>query len=250
MEFVKLSKKNNIAVVELARGKVNAINQPVVEQLDSCFEALAEDDEVRSIILTGRGKFFSFGFDIPEFMGFSKDSFAVFLTKFTNFYLDVFVFPKPIIAALNGHTIAGGCMLATACDHRIMVTGKARVSLNEITFGSSVFFGSVEILKYCVGAKNAQSILYSGTMYQAEEALRLGLIDMIVPEEALLEKAEEVAIDFGGKDDKAFASIKRLLRKPVEQRIREKEKESIRDFINIWYSEKTRENLRKIMIRD
>jgi enoyl-CoA hydratase/carnithine racemase len=250
MEFVKLSKKNNIAIVELGRGKVNAINEAAVEQLDSCFEALAEDDEVRCIILTGRGKFFSFGFDIPEFMNFSRDNFAVFLTKFTDLYLDIFMFPKPVIAALNGHTIAGGCMLATACDHRIMVSGKAKISLNEITFGSSVFFGSVEILKYCVGAGNAQSILYSGMMYQAEEALRLGLIDTIVPEEAVLEKAEEVAIDFAGKDDKAFAGIKNLLRKPVEQRIREKEKESIRNFINIWYSEKTRENLRKIVIRD
>ena len=123
-------------------------------------------------------------------MGHSKEDFTRYLTKFTDFYTDLFVFPKPVIAALNGHTIAGGCMIATACDYRIMVTGKPRISLNEITFGSSVFAGSVDMLKACVGPQNAESILYSGGMYSAEQALDLGLVHQISSEADLLPDSE------------------------------------------------------------
>jgi enoyl-CoA hydratase len=139
-------------------------------------------------------------------------------------------------------------MLATACDYRIMVTGKAKISLNEIGFGSSVFAGSVEMLKCCVGQRNAQSILCSGTMYSAEEAGRLGLIDQISSEEDLTIKATEMARDFAAKDNVAFGSIKALLRKPVAERMIAAEKDSITEFVDIWYSERTRKNLDEIKI--
>jgi enoyl-CoA hydratase/carnithine racemase len=243
-----VSKDGESATVTLSRGKVNALNEPMVEELTKSFEALAIDNEVRSIIFTGSGKFFSFGFDVPEFLNYSKSDFIIYLEKFTNFYTYLFLFPKPIVAALNGHTIAGGCMLATACDFRLMVTGKAKISLNEITFGAPVLAGSVEMLKYCVGSRNAQSILYSGAMYSAEEAIQLGLVDQVSSEDALTEDARKVAQELAQKDSSAFRCTKHLLRKPAVEEMIKREKDAILEFVDIWYSEQTWENLKAIKI--
>ncbi len=248
MNCIHISKNNGIAMITLNRGKVNALNQAYVEQIKKCLEDLENDPEVQSVIVTGDGKFFSFGFDIPEFLSYSKESFIRYLIKFSSLYNYMFLFPKPLVAALNGHTIAGGCMLAIACDYRIMTSGKARISLNEIAFGSSVFAGSVDILKFCTGQRNAETILYSGAMYSAEEAKLLGLIDQVAASENLLDDAIKIARYFAKKDSAAFRSIKRHIRKPVADESQKKETDSLYEFANIWYSENTWKNLKEIKI--
>lgn len=248
MDFVKVSKVNGIATVTLARGKVNALNEPMVEQIRHSFEALEKDAKTKAVILTGQGKFFSFGFDIPEFLTYAKDDFIRYLIKFADLYGYLFLFPKPIIAALNGHTIAGGCMLATTCDHRIMVSEKAKIALNEITFGAPVFTGIVEILKFCTGSKNAETILYTGNLYSPQEAIELGLIDRIVSPENLIKEAEKTALEFGQKNTAAFKTIKNLLRQPVADKMSKRETSSINEFVDIWYSEETWANLQEIKI--
>lgn len=248
MNSILVSKNEGVGTIILSRGKVNALNEIMVEQLNHCFTDMESDQEVSSVILTGLGKFFSFGFDIPEFLSYSKDDFIRYLTKFTDLYTYIFLFPKPVIAALNGHTIAGGCMLATACDHRIMVSEKAKISLNEIGFGSSVFAGCVEMLKFCTGQKNAETILFSGAMYSANEAIRLGLVDKVSSRDNLISEAGKTARDFAEKDNVAFKSIKGLLRRPVAEGVVKREKESIKEFVDIWYSEKTWEKLKKVKV--
>lgn len=249
MEYVTVSRNEGVATVRLAREKVNAINGDVVACLYETFEFLEKDEGVRAVVLTGTGKFFSFGFDIPEFLNYSKDAFSEYLTAFTRLYAYMFRFPKPVAAALNGHTVAGGCMLALACDHRVMIEGKAKISLNEIGFGSSVFAGSVEMLRYCVGSKNAQEALFSGRMYSAREALEIGLVDeTAVSEEEVASLAFGAAQRLGSRDLRAFGSIKGLLRGEILERIAEQEDRSIREFVDIWYSESTWKNLLEIKI--
>ncbi len=248
MSSIHVSRDEGIATITLSRGKVNALNEAMVEEIDACFEDLGKDETVRSIILTGQGKFFSFGFDIPEFLSYSKDAFIVFLTKFTNLYTRVFLSPKPVVCALNGHAIAGGCMLAMACDYRLMTSGKAKISLNEINFGSSVFAGCVEMLKFWVGQRNAQSVVYGGWMLLAEDALQLGLIHQMSAEENLKDDATAVGRDLAQKDRAAFASIKTLLRRPVAAEMMKRERDSVLEFADIWYSERTWKNLQEIRI--
>src|ERR1700730_17239221 len=165
VNFVILQRSEEIATVVLKRGNVNALNGTLLAQLKDCLKALEDDRQTRGIILTGFGKFFSFGFDIPEFLAFTKEEFSDFVTNFTDLYAYLFLYPKPVVAALNGHALAGGCMLALACDYRIMVMGNAKISLNEIGFGSSVFAGSTEMLRFWVGNSNASKILCSGALY-------------------------------------------------------------------------------------
>jgi enoyl-CoA hydratase/carnithine racemase len=248
MDFVCLSTSEGIAEARLKRGRVNGLNEQAVEEIGDCFQRVAADPNIGAIIFTGDGSFFSFGFDIPEFLSYSRESFLRFLRKFTNLYTYLFTYPKPLVAALNGHAIAGGCMLALACDYRIMVSGKAKLSLNEITFGSSVFAGSVAMLQFLVGSKNAQAVLYDGTMYSAETAAQLGMIDRVSSTESLMKDARELAMRLAGKDAAAFRSIKNLLRVPVAEDMARNEERSVQEFVSIWYSESTWQNLRSITI--
>jgi enoyl-CoA hydratase/carnithine racemase len=248
MDFVHRSIDDGIAEVRIERGKVNALDDSLVKELSTCFAALAEDPDVRGSILTGTGSFFSFGFDIPKFLAYSKEEFTRYLNLFTALYQGIFSHPKPIIAALNGHAVAGGCMLATACDIRLMVDGKAKIGLNEIAFGSSVFAGSLAMLAFWVGERRAQEILYAGKLYSPREAHELGLIDAIVPDAQLLQTARQMAQQHAEKAPAAFRSIKRLLRKPVLEAMIARERQSIEEFVEIWYSPETWKNLQGIKI--
>jgi enoyl-CoA hydratase len=248
MSFVAVRRESGIATVVLERGKVNALNPVVVEELSAAFEALQRDAEARAVILSGSGRFFSFGFDIPEFLSYTREEFASFLTSFTTLYRTLFSYPKPLVAALNGHAVAGGCMLALAADTAIVAEGNTKISLNEITFGSSVFAGSTEMLQFRTGAR-ASDVLYSGAMYAPAEAQKLGLVSEVVAAGALLDRAREIAGDLASKQPAAFASLKALLRKPVAEAMAAREAASIAEFVDIWYSEPTWTNLRSITIR-
>jgi enoyl-CoA hydratase/carnithine racemase len=248
MKFIKVAMDDDVATVALCRGKVNALNDGLVTELRQCLETLAADPDIRAIVLTGRGRFFSFGFDIPEFLAFSKPEFSRYLTRFTDLYTNLFTYPKPVVAALNGHTIAGGCMLALACDYRVMTTGKARIALNEITFGASVLAGSTEMLRFLVGSARATDVLYSGAMYTAEEAHEMGLVQAVSTDDQLADRAMRVAADLAARPAPAFAAIKSLLRKPVADEMMQREADAIREFVEIWYTKETWSNILNIKI--
>ncbi len=248
MNFLRIGEDAGVATVALCRGKVNAINETVIDELAEGFRKLEKNRDIRAVILTGAGKFFTFGFDIPEFLGYPKNDFIRYLTKFTDFYTYLFTYPKPVVAALNGHTIAGGCMMAIACDCRIMVSGKAKISLNEIAFGSSLFAGSVELMKLWLGQRKAETAMLSGAMYSPEEARQMGLIDLVVSPERLADESEKAARQYADLDPAAFRSIKALLRKPLAEDMKKREKDSILEFVDIWYSEETWKRLQDKVI--
>lgn len=250
MKFINLAIEGGIATVTLNRGKVNAINDDVVDEIKACFKEFENNDEVKAVIITGQGKFFSFGFDIPQFLSYSKEAFSNYIKNFTSLYTYLFLYPKPVIAAINGHAVAGGCMLANSCDYRLMVTGKAKIALNEVAFGSTIFAGSVEILKFSAGQRNAEIIAGIGKMFSAEEALKLGLIDQITAENELMELSRQIAGTYAGKSGPAYAHIKSLLRQPVVDSFQTREDKSIADFIEIWYSDTTWKNLEQIKIHN
>lgn len=249
MQFIDVKYYEAIAIVRMKRGKVNALNPKIMDDLHKAFDGLEKEKKVKAVLFTGNEKFFSFGLDVPELLTYAKQQFTGFLESFTDFYTKLFIFPKPVIAVLNGHAIAGGCMLALACDRRLMAMGNAKISLNEVTFGASVFAGSVVMLKACVGQRNAEQILCSGAMYDAEDALLMGLIDAMTTEEELNAAAEEEARNIVRNDMNAYRSLKLLLRGPLAEKMRAREKESIKEFVEIWYSPSTQKQLKNITIK-
>ena len=248
MDFVNTHEKDGIVTLSLNRGKVNPLNGDVVDEILGSLKDIESDSAVKAVILTGQGKFFSFGFDVPELFTYSREAFSDFLAKFTNLYSYMFLYPKPIIAALNGHTIAGGCMLALTCDRRIIISEKAKMSLNEVDLGVPIFVGITEILRFCVGSRIATEILYSGTLYSPEQAYSLGLVDEVVSTDDLTDAANKAASDLASKPYPAFAGLKSLLRKPILTEIAQGENESIKEFVDIWYSDSTRAILKDVKI--
>ena len=249
MPPIVVDRSDGVAVARLSRGKVNALNEETVEALQRVLSELADDVSVPALVLTGSGKFFSFGFDIPELLAYSKPDFERFLVKFTGLYTSLFCFPKPVVAAINGHCIAGGCMLTNACDYRLMAGGTWKIGLNELAFGAAVFAGSVAILRNLVGQNVAEKVLIGARMYSPEEALQIGLVDRLAGQEELLAEAQTTARGYAEKDAAAYAQLKRLLRQPVVERYRELEAESIRRFNDIWYAPEMRQRLAQIRIR-
>jgi enoyl-CoA hydratase/carnithine racemase len=249
MDSTRLEKQRDVAILTLARGKVNALDEPMLDELGERLREIELDPAARAVVLTGQGSFFSFGFDVPALYDYPPGDFLRFLGKFSDLYRSLFALPKPLVAALNGHAVAGGCMLATAADYRVMADGKARISLNEVTFGASLFAGSVEMLRHLVGPRQAEAVALEGAMFPAARARTIGLVDEVAPAETVLARAVEIATDMASRDATAYAAIKRLLRGPVLERIRISEAAGLQSFVEIWYSPATREQLKKIRIR-
>ncbi len=250
MSHVEITNDGAVAILTLRRGKVNAINEAVANELKAAFDRLRKDDSVRALVLTGHGKFFSFGLDVPELYDYPKERFTDFLVTFTSAYFAIYGYPKPVIAAINGHAIAGGCMLAIACDRRLMAEGKGKISLNEITFGATVFAGSTEILRALVGQRRAEQVMMQGTMFDAHQAFEIGIVDRISDPDVLMTEALDEARELGARESAVYGSMKRLLRDPIMETIRLRERQSINEFVDIWYSEQTREQLKGIIIRE
>jgi len=249
MEHLRLDVTDGIATLTLSRGKVNALHEPLVQDLAAALDRLADAADVRALILTGAGKFFSFGFDLPGFLNYSREEFGQFAEKFSRLCRRLFLYPKPVIAALNGHAVAGGCVLALPCDVRVMAADKAKIGLNEITFGSTVFGGIVEMLTHIVGARHAERVLLEGVFYSAAEALSLGLVDRAAPLEDVPAIAREVARTCAARDLTAYASLKRQLRRTAAENIARGEAAALTEFLDLWYSPSTREKLQGITIQ-
>ncbi|MFG0256722.1 MAG: enoyl-CoA hydratase/isomerase family protein [Phycisphaerales bacterium JB043] len=236
-----------VCVVRLERGKVNALIPEVLEEFTDLLGSLRREG-ARSIVLTGSGSFFSFGFDVPHMLDWTRERFGEFLRRFCALYRELFLLPIPVVGALNGHAVAGGCLLALTVDQRVMARGKAKISLNEVTFGASIFAGAVEMARFQLGDRVASRMLLTGEMFDGDEALRLGIVDRLADPERVVDEAIEIAAGLG-KNAEAYASLKRMLRTDAGSRMESREEESIESFLDIWYSPETRQQLELITIR-
>ncbi len=194
--------------------KLNALNSATRSQLVAILEKLRHDPNARVIILTGAGeKAFIAGADIAEFEGrTSVDQFRVM--KDASVYDAVDRFPKPVIAAINGFCLGGGCELAMACDIRL-ASEQAKLGQPEINLGIIPGGGGTQRLPRLVGLGTAFKLLYTGEIIRAPEALRIGLVDEVVAPEALMPRARELATVIAKKSPVALELIKEAVRASV-----------------------------------
>lgn len=240
---------DGVAIITLERGKVNAINLEMVERLRETLDELAADCSVCGIVLTGDGAFFSFGFDIPELCGLERAMFRQFVGEFAALCTQVFMYPKPMVAAINGHAVAGGWMLAQACDHRFVSRGKIKLGLNEVRFGAALWASSIAILNSLAPPAVARRMMLRGDFLTPEQALELGLVDSVVDQQSLVDAAINDVKHCSSGPPAAYAAIKRTARLPILDACSSYESESLDEFVDLWYSNETRDQLKKIIIR-
>ena len=194
MSVVSYKQENFIGIITINRPKaLNALNSQTLVEIDSVIDDIEKDDEILAVVLTGSGeKAFVAGADISEM----KDMTTVQGRKFGILGNKVFrkleILNKPVIAALNGFTLGGGCELAMACDIRIAST-KAKVGQPEVGLGITPGFGGTQRLARLVGLGMAKELIYTGKVIGADEAFRIGLVNKVVEPDKLIDEAKTLA---------------------------------------------------------
>lgn len=193
MEFIVYEQKEAVGIITINREKaLNALNSTVLEELDKTLDAV-NLDEVRCLILTGAGqKSFVAGADIGEMSSLTKAEGEAFGKKGNDVFRKLETFPIPVIAAINGFALGGGCEIAMSCDIRIC-SDNAVFGQPEVGLGITPGFGGTQRLARLVGAGMAKQMIYTGRNIKADEALRIGLVNAIHTQEELMPAAEKMA---------------------------------------------------------
>ncbi|HYC91629.1 MAG TPA: enoyl-CoA hydratase-related protein [Thermoanaerobaculia bacterium] len=194
MNNVRTENKDGILVITIDRPKVlNALNAETVAEIGQAFEAARDDDSVKAVIVTGGGeKAFVAGADIRELAEMTPVTGTELAQKGQRVFRAIERFPKPVIAAVNGFALGGGCELALACHIRI-ASDKAQLGLPEVTLGIIPGYGGTQRMARLLGKGRALELILTGDRISAEEAARIGLVNKVVPADQLMTAAEELA---------------------------------------------------------
>jgi enoyl-CoA hydratase len=209
---VKLELAAPVAVVTIDRPKVlNALNDATIAELSSVFDELATHDDILVIILTGGGdKAFVAGADIGELARCDVQGGITKSQRGMDLFFKMENLPKPIIGAINGFALGGGCEIAMACDFRV-AADTAQLGQPEATLGIIPGYGGTQRLPRLVGAGMAKKLLYTGDRVKADEALRIGLVDEVVPAAELMDHCRKLAERISHRGPLAIATVKKAV---------------------------------------
>jgi enoyl-CoA hydratase/carnithine racemase len=248
MQLISTEIQETVGIIELKNGVTNTISQQMIQEMAESLEIFDADPQVRGLVITGSGdKFFSIGFDIPNLYDLSRAEFEDFYNTFNRFALRLFTFPKPTIAAITGHAIAGGCILALCCDYRFIAAGRKLMGLNEIKLGVPVPYTADCILRDLIGTQRGRDVLELGEFYPPDDLLHLGMVDKVAPLEEVLPAAIEHIKLIGKNPLEAYAITKANRTKPVETAIRADFQEKMDQFIDCWYAPEGRARIKEAM---
>ena len=238
--------RDGVLVLRMAHGKANAFDTEVVADLE---RALDDAADARAIVLTGTGTIFSAGVDLFRVVQGGREYIERFLPALGSLFVRVFEHPAPIVAAVNGHAIAGGCVLACACDRRVAARGSGRIGLPELIVGVPLPTSALEIVRFAARGAVLSELIYRGRTAEPDEACGLGLVDEVVEPAALLDRARDAALELAAIPAATFRLTKRALRQPALDRIRQEPSSSERDLINVWAAPDTLEAVRRYLER-
>jgi enoyl-CoA hydratase len=238
---IETTDESGIAVLRLARGPVNALDLELLAALPG---ALAGVADARAVVLTGAGRCFSAGVDLTSIVDGGAAYVAEFLPALSTAALAWFDHPRPTVAAVNGHALAGGCVLAAACDQRLMSAGT--IGLTELAAGVPFPTVPLEIMRYATGPATGSLVLTGGRM-DAAAARSIGLVDEVVAPDELMAAALARAGRLAGAPAEVYALSKAQLHRPARQRIVANRPVDDPDVLALWSSPATHERLRNYL---
>src|SRR2546423_1638159 len=235
MTHIRTELSDGLLIVTLSRGKANALNAAMVEELNSALSQAREPNVGGLVLTSDRPKFFSAGFDAKEVFGYDRDAMSAFFGAFMDLYEGLFRMPKPVVAALAGHTVAGGAILALASDVRVMADGPFHFALNEVNLGIILPPGLVRMAVDVMGMAHARELFLSGEMLTPSRALEIGLVSELAVPDQVLERAVARARALADKPGVAFGAIKQTLIEVSGHAAAGSDRRHLARFIDHWF---------------
>jgi len=241
--------RDGIRIIEMRRSPANVLDTELCRALSEALSEAGTADGAGATVLTGSGGVFSAGVDLFRVLETGPDYLPEFLAALDGLFDTAVAFPRPLVAAIDGHAIAGGAVLAFACDFRVMADGPATIGVPELRVGVPFPCRALDVVRAAVPARHLRETVLMGRVYGAAEAERKGLVDALAPPGALLDRAVEIARDLCRIPTRAYAITKRQL--AIADRAAGPERVAIldREVEAAWRAEETRAHIRGYLER-
>jgi enoyl-CoA hydratase len=218
--MIRQETHEGVSIITLDFPPVNALAIPVLDALDETFEQL-ENTGSRAVVLTGAGRCFSAGLDLNEIRSLDRAGRERLVEALNRCFERLYRFPRPVVAAVNGHAVAGGMVLLLAADNRLCADARIKIGLAEVRVGIPFPMGALAIVQNELDPAGLRQFAALGFNVDPHEALRLRVVDEVVPPDKLLSRALEIARDVASLPDNAFRAVKLHLRGAAADRIRQ-----------------------------
>ena len=239
MSLVRVEELDGVSVVTLDRPRANAFDEELVGDLRQAFREAVGSPAV--VLASALPSIFSAGWDLKMLVGFERKAMESFLEAYCDLVREIFVFGAPVVAALPGHAIAGGLIVATAADERIAAEGRGQLGLSEVLLGVPVPHCLLELFRHVVGARGMERLAATGENLSVEQALAAGLVDRVVLPEDLLQRAVERAALLAKLPASAHAAIKRRARAAALARFDQARERD--PFLDVWFTPDAQERI-------
>lgn len=237
--------ENGILTLRLAHGKASALDVELLEALGREMESLGD---ARAVVITGTGGIFSAGVDLFRMLDGGDAYVDRFFPLLSTFVRVLFTLPIPVVAAVNGHAIAGGGVTALAADYRVMAQGNGRIGVPEVVVGVPFPAAALEVVRFVVSRDRVQALVYTGRTVAPSDAVAQGLVDEVVDADALLPRAKEVAGQLASLSPEVFRMTKQRLRAETLERM-DGAAEYDRAALALWRAPDTHARIRDYMAR-
>lgn len=246
--MIDKSQEGDIAVLRMTHGKANTLDVEFCDALASAFGEL-RTSAARAVIVTGTGSIFSAGVDLLRISAGGEGYIRQFLPALHRMYDAAFNLPKPMIAAVNGHAIAGGCVLSCCADVRIAARGNGRIGVTELLVGVPFPAMAFEVMRFATSPQYLSDVILTGATYLCDDARRRGLVDQVVEPADLMQRAMAAAKTLAALPPATFALTKEQIRQPVADRMAQHGASVDSRADAIWASPDTVQHIRAYVAR-
>ena len=233
------TRPGGICLLTLDKPPANAIDERLLADLDDALDRAGSDDLVRAVVLSGAGAFFCGGFDFAAPRRGDADAVELY-RRYRDVHVKLLALPKPTLAMINGHAIAGGLVIVLACDYRLGVEGDYRIGLNEVAVGAAFPRAAFEIVRLRLPHACASDLILGAAMYPASEAVRLGVMDEICPATIFAETVFARAARLAAFPREAYAHAKAALTAEAVARITAETEEEALHTMAVWLAPESR----------
>lgn len=241
-QSVQVEQRERVCVLRLAHG-ANALDEELLDGLDGALQRLETKGSPAVVLTSTHPTVFCPGLDLKKLDGRTRAEVGAIMRRFNALLCRLASYPGPTVAALTGHAIAGGCLLALSCDRRVMTRSRARVGLSEINLGIPVPAGAVAMLLALYPTRSVEQLVLEGDGFGGERALELGLVERLADGDGVIDEAIRLALHLASRPAAAFATAKRFLRQGLVRSMQERDAAEGEHFLDRWFDQDTQDRI-------